>query len=423
MTKKLLGILTIVTVLSISSIAFAEDPVNFPDPNLKVAVEEALGITNPTPTDMLNLSYLHYDNANIMDLTGLETAKNLLQLHLRYNQISDLTPLSGLVKLEYLTLFNNQISSVQPLVGLTQLKELSLNYNQISDLSPLSGLVNLRNLGLANNQINSVSPLTNLTTLTTLYLYRNQIVNIEPLAGCTNLLRLELFDNQIEDISPLSGMINMERLYINGNQIIDISALSGMTNLHDLYLYQNQISDISTLAALTNLGFVNLSSNPLNKEAFCIYIPAVETNNPGITLVYDTPNPYVCAPTYSCSGFQSPLDNGAVKVKKNRVIPVKGQLFDETLMLTDTDITAPPVIQVTYQSTPDADAIDVTEDAYATGLGTDGNTFEYNVGDDVWQFNLKTKNYTATGTYTINMKSGDETEYLVNTCTAQFVIE
>ena len=41
------------------------------------------------------------------------------------------------------------------------------------------------------------------------------------------------------------------------------------------------------------------------------------------------------------------------------------------------------------------------------------NQFEYNVDDQVWQFNLKVKNYTASGTYTINMKSGDEEEYLV----------
>ena len=56
-------------------------------------------------------------------------------------------------------------------------------------------------------------------------------------------------------------------------------------------------------------------------------------------------------------------------------------------------------------------------------MGTDGNIFEYNPDTLMWQFNLKTKNYTAPGTYTITMKSGDENEYLVETCTATFVIE
>ena len=128
-------------------------------------------------------------------------------------------------------------------------------------------------------------------------------------------------------------------------------------------------------------------------------------------------------PSYSCSGFQSPLANGTVKVKKNRVIPVKAQLFNDTQMMTDADIVSPPAIQVTYQSSLESDAVDVTDEAYAVGFGTEGNAFEYNVADECWQFNLKTKNYTASGTYTITMKSGDETEYLVDTCEAQFVIE
>lgn len=128
-------------------------------------------------------------------------------------------------------------------------------------------------------------------------------------------------------------------------------------------------------------------------------------------------------PTYTCNGFQSPLANGPVKVKKNRVLPVKAQLFNDTEMMTDANIVSPPVIQVTYQSSVESDPIDVTNDAYAVGFGTDGNIFEYNVADECWQYNLKTSNYTSPGTYTITMESGKDSEYLVNTCSALFVIE
>jgi hypothetical protein len=39
-------------------------------------------------------------------------------------------------------------------------------------------------------------------------------------------------------------------------------------------------------------------------------------------------------------------------------------------------------------------------------------------------FNLKTKNYSAAGTYTTTMESGDTDEYLVDpTCTGSFVID
>jgi hypothetical protein len=123
----------------------------------------------------------------------------------------------------------------------------------------------------------------------------------------------------------------------------------------------------------------------------------------------------------SCIGFESPLDGGAVRVKKNRALPHKGQLLDENnQLINDLNIAAPPVIQVIFHngSTPSED---VTGDALSAGAGTDGNQFEFL--DGKWQFNLKTSNYSATGTYTITMESGDTDEYLVNPpCTGSFVI-
>ena len=67
-------------------------------------------------------------------------------------------------------------------------------------------------------------------------------------------------------------------------------------------------------------------------------------------------------------------------------------------------------------------AEDVTDDALSAGAGTDGNQFE--LLDSKWQFNLKTKNYTAAGSYTTTMKSGDTDEYVIDdpTCTGVFVI-
>ena len=49
----------------------------------------------------------------------------------------------------------------------------------------------------------------------------------------------------------------------------------------------------------------------------------------------------------------------------------------------------------------------------------EGNQFDYTAGK--WRFNLKTKNYTAAGTYTIKLISGDELEYSVAACEAYFV--
>ncbi len=114
-----------VLVLSVSLLqsAQAEDPVFFADANLKAAVENELWVSDPTPTDMLNLTSL-YCTQNwgtqtvITSLTGLEYALNLRTLHIRLNEIDDISPLAGLVSLETVDLSQNQISDLSPLSSL-----------------------------------------------------------------------------------------------------------------------------------------------------------------------------------------------------------------------------------------------------------------------------------------------------------------
>ena len=124
----------------------------------------------------------------------------------------------------------------------------------------------------------------------------------------------------------------------------------------------------------------------------------------------------------SCTGFQPPMASGPVTARGPRALPLKAQLFDaEGYEMTDLELTAPPVLQVIFTPAEGGGAIDVTDDALPVGFGTEGNQFEYNLADQVWQYNLKTKDYTAAGTYTITMVSGDDSEYLIDpTCEATF---
>jgi len=178
---------------------------------------------------------------------------------------------------------------------MTDLTTLYLHYNQISDISAVSGMTNLVWLSLSANQISNISTVSELTNLTSLLLYNNEIMDISAVAGLTNLTALLLSDNQISDISTLSGITNLTRLSLDNNQISDISALSGMTNLMYIHLHYNQISDISALSGLTNLQLrqLSLNYNPLDCPAYNIYIPMIETNNPGIGILYD-PIPPEC---------------------------------------------------------------------------------------------------------------------------------
>ncbi|MBN1362028.1 MAG: leucine-rich repeat domain-containing protein [Sedimentisphaerales bacterium] len=224
--------------------AQAEDPVYFADANLKTAVETALWIWDPTPTDLLELTWLSASNQNIGSVTGLEYATNLQSLDLPFNSISDISALSGLTNLWKLVLNNNEIYDLSPVAGLTNLEHLDVHgTHRIQDISAVSGLVNLQTL----------------------------------------VLRI----NCIGDISALSGLTALEDLDLQWNSITSISSLSGLTNLRRVQLQYNQIEDVSPLSALTSLERLDLRGNPLNAHACEVYIPLILANNPGIELKYD----------------------------------------------------------------------------------------------------------------------------------------
>lgn len=113
-------------------------------------------------------------------------------------------------------------------------------------------------------------------------------------------------------------------------------------------------------------------------------------------------------------GFEPPLDQGTVIVQKNRVLPMKAKLSEDGLPVTDMDIVAPPIVEVLFSSTTAPSVpVDVTADALTAGQGSEGNQFVF-TDEGNWQFNLKTKNYTASGAYSVRMRSGDPAEYKID---------
>ncbi len=267
--------------------ATGQSIVTFIDPNLQAAVESALGVTNPTFNDVLNLSTLYASNQGITDLTGLEYATNLTELWLSSNQITDISPLSGLTQLSRLFLSFNQISDVSPLKNLNRLTLLELSVNRITDLSPLSGLTTLDVLRLGSNQITDINDLSGLTQLTSLSLYDNRDVrDLSPLSNMTQLVGLVIHSNKITDLSPLSGLTQLTLLDSHDNQITDLTPLAGMTNLSDMYLHKNQISDLAALLNLRRLNLLDVQNNPLSAIALNQQIPQITANNPGATILY-----------------------------------------------------------------------------------------------------------------------------------------
>ena len=109
--------------LSLLLIATAQ-AVDIPDPNLRAAVEAALGKASGDPItagEMAVLTFFEAESAGIRTLTELEYATSLLYLFLWDNSISDLSPLSDLTNLQFLDLQGNSVSDLSPAMDLTNL--------------------------------------------------------------------------------------------------------------------------------------------------------------------------------------------------------------------------------------------------------------------------------------------------------------
>ena len=228
----------IIIVLSVNLFARSHaQVVHFPDPNLRAAVAESIGVDSDhiTRVALQRLTRLGVLNREIESLEGLQHAPNLRLLDLSGNPISDLTPLANLTNLVELLLSGGRISDLTPLANLRNLEILILNRNDITDISPLGRLTNLWVLKMLDNGISDLTPLANLTKLEELLLHDNQISNISPLAGLTNLRHLTIQNNAITDISPLAGLTNLRHLIIQNNYIADHSPVDRLAL--DTFIY------------------------------------------------------------------------------------------------------------------------------------------------------------------------------------------
>ena len=257
------------------------------------------------------------------------------------------------------------------------------------------------------------------------------------LGNFTSVLNGEILGN-----SGGTGINNNKRSGVSTSLISNISsgwhhfALTSDASGHKFYLdaveftpnlFANGVTSSTNIWLLdaieATIGGVPLSpgssdgnSKSYNIDDVFIYTQAL--TNSEITDLFNADNPL----NFTCAGFEAPM-NVPVTVKKNRALPIKGLLLDETgSLITDADILSPPVIQIAFSPITGEDPEDVTDQSLSAGQGMDGNQFEF-ADNEKWRFNLKTKNYTSAGSYVITMVSGDPTEYMINsTCEAIFII-
>jgi len=54
--------------------------------------------------------------------------------------------------------------------------------------------------------------------------------------------------------------------------------------------------------------------------------------------------------SHACVGFESPMANYPVSVKKNRALPLRAEVYSaDSVALTDADLGSPPVVQIWFE--------------------------------------------------------------------------
>ena len=212
----------------------ASPVVAIPDANLRAAIEEALGKASGAPitqAEMATLDSLEASDADISDLTGLESATNLTWLDLASNNIADISALAGL----------------------TNLTDVTLTANNISDLASLAankGLGRGGTVDVKNNPLNAASHSTHIPALQA----RGVSVSFDVLVTIPDANLRAAIEAALRKATgaPITQaeMVTLDSLEASDADISDLTGLESATNLTWLDLASNNIADISALARL-----------------------------------------------------------------------------------------------------------------------------------------------------------------------------
>ena len=192
------------------------------DSNLVAAISSSAGKAGAdlTTVDLLRLTSLGVNNANVFGFCGWQWLTNLTTLSLSGNSITNLTFLSNLTGLTSLTLNNDGVTDFSPLAGASNLVNLTLYGDSISDLSFLTNMTQLGSLTLYMTRVTDLSPLAGVRSLQSLNLQQNRIVNMLSLTNLPQLSFVDLTLNLL-DLSP--GSATMAAIQALANRGVTVS--------------------------------------------------------------------------------------------------------------------------------------------------------------------------------------------------------
>lgn len=130
---------------------------------------------------LTTLKELDLCDEGLIELNGLQYAKNLTTLKLNRNNLKNCSSIRQLSKLKLLELNENRIEDISFISSLKNLEILSLESNNISHIPDLSNLSKLNLVNISNNKISDLSPINKLNCRNLDIVATNQIILLKPI--------------------------------------------------------------------------------------------------------------------------------------------------------------------------------------------------------------------------------------------------
>ena len=224
-----------------------------------------------------------------------------------------------------------------------------------------------------------------------------------------------IFDgNELQDLGTLNGYGSTAWGINNLGEVVGDSGTPSGVGHAFIWDSLDGMRDLNYMIP-TDSGWELRTAQDINDVGEIVGYGLIDTNGDGFKekRAYLL-TPIVEAPTYSCAGFKPPCDKIISLKNKNRSIPLRTELLDsEGLPITDADIQSPPKIEVSYESNMPSPSDTTVYNGLPPAEATDGNEFIYEDGE--WHLNIKIRDYDeGSGTYTLTMESGDESEYIID---------
>lgn len=238
------------------------------DPALAKDIRAALKLsdTDPITSDnILNLTELRTKGSGILDLSGLEFAKNLTTITFDTEKISSLAPLENLTKLNSVGVPNCPHLPMSEVLRLKNLTALDLSGNKYdqSEFSKLSTYSGMTELWLNNCNLNTTNFMSSMKHLMGVQVNNNNLTTLEGI-NTNSPLKLQADNNNLTFID-FSKLNTLTGLSASNNQISELDSLNPSTvpNLQAIRLNNNNLSGTLDFKYFSSLVQIFLDDNNL----------------------------------------------------------------------------------------------------------------------------------------------------------------